>query len=381
MFAPNQFHWHIVDSQSFPLLLDGAYAILAQKGSPAGMRYTKEDVMHVVAYAADRGINVIVEIDMPGHAFAGPASFPGPSLLQCGGEADWWGIANEPPPGSLRLNDPAVNTYVSGLINEVAPLFPSAYFGTGGDEVNLNCYGARNTSDMDANGMFPFVQNAHAALEGLGKTPLVWEEMALDFPVTGRALRNGTLVEAWTTSANAARILASNPGVALVHAPSDFFYLDCGTAGDWLRGAQGNATSWCPYVSWSKTYEFDPQTGIRADDLAAGRVLGGEAALWSETADGAVLDATIWPRAAAAAEVFWTGGSFVRDSLGDRNGTGARGDGLRALARTRNVTEALPRLHDVRYRLVDRGVAARPLQPHYCALRPDACLAPPPSRA
>lgn len=345
---------------------------MAQKGSLPGLRYTKEDVGHLVEYAALRGINIIVEIDMPGHTYMGPVSFPGLNLTQCGGKTDWWNYANEPPPGSLKLNDAAVSKYVDGLLTEVASLFPGKYFSTGGDEVDLGCYGVKRKSDIDVRGIKPFVGHAHEVLAQQGKTPIVWEEMAIDFPATGRSLQNDTIVESWTTSTNVGKILKSNPNVHLIHAPSDYFYLDCGLAGNWLRGAPGSATSWCPYVPWSKTYEFDPLEGTDVTPNGASRVLGGEATLWSETVDGNVLDGWIWPRAAAASEVFWTGPSFVRHNNHSRG---------KASTIQRSVTEALPRLHDVRFRMVDRGVAAQPLQPFYCALRPDACFSGPRARA
>lgn len=360
----NQFHWHIADSQSFPLVLQDEYAELSQKGAASpGLTYSRDDVAHLVAYAAERGINVNVEIDMPGHEYEGVKNFgqSAGDLLQCGGEAEWWTVANEPPPGSLKLNTSAAYTYISGLIKQVAPLFPSAYFGTGGDEVNLACYNVTNASQIDADGMKPFLANAHDAISASGKTPMVWEEMALDFPATGKSLRKGTIVETWTNSSNVGRVLEANPDVYLIHAPSDFFYLDCGTSGAWLTGSPGNATYWCPFVSWSKMYEFDPFNGTSAVPGGKDRVLGGEAALWSETVDGPSLDATIWPRAASAAEVFWTGASYTSE------GTNIK----------RNVTLAMPRMHDIRFRMADRAIAARPLQPLYCALRPGQCNAMP----
>jgi hexosaminidase len=74
----------------------------------------------------------------------------------------------------------------------------------------------------------------------------------------------------------------------------------------------------------------------------------GQSLLWTEQSDPSNLDPVVWPRAAASAEVFWTGAN-------------------------RNVTEALPRLHDIRYRMVQRGVRAIALQPEWCAVRPYAC--------
>lgn len=79
----------------------------------------------------------------------------------------------------------------------------------------------------------------------------------------------------------------------------------------------------------------------------------GQIPLWSEQSGPENLDSIVWPRAASAAEVFWSGGMS--------NGTPL------------NVTQALPRLHDVRYRMVQRGVRAINLQPEWCALRPGLC--------
>lgn len=83
-------------------------------------------------------------------------------------------------------------------------------------------------------------------------------------------------------------------------------------------------------------------------------VLGGQSLLWAEQSGPDNLDTIVWPRAAASAEVFWTGGKLP-------DGTAV------------STKEALPRLHDIRYRMVQRGVKAVNLQPHWCALRPDKC--------
>ena len=87
-------------------------------------------------------------------------------------------------------------------------------------------------------------------------------------------------------------------------------------------------------------------------------VLGGQHLLWAEQSGPENLDPIVWPRAAASAEVFWTGP--VRDGDGDG------GDG-------RDVRTALPRLHELVYRFRRRGVRAISLQPEWCALRPSKC--------
>ncbi|PIL35147.1 hypothetical protein GSI_02936 [Ganoderma sinense ZZ0214-1] len=163
--------------------------------------------------------------------------------------------------------------------------------------------------------------------------------MVLDHNVT---LSNETVVLVWISSANAAAVVEKN--FRLVHAPSDYFYLDCG-GGEWIGGAVGN--SWCdPFKTWTKAYTFDPQANISASQ--AHLVLGGEQALWAEQSGPENLDPIVWPRAAASAEVFWTGPGG-------------------------NLSEALPRLHDVAFRLRQRGVKAIQLQPMWCALRAGKC--------
>ncbi|KAE8215145.1 hypothetical protein CF327_g1564 [Tilletia walkeri] len=352
----NMFHWHIVDAQSFPLQLPGKLAVLSEKGAYSpDMVYTSDDIAHLVDYAAARGINVNVEIDMPGHMYEGVRDYD-PSIIVCPNQRDWPSWANEPPSGQIALNNTAAQSFASDLIAATASLFPSPYFSTGGDEVNLACYNATTPAQIDATLLKPFIESAHDAVVKAGKRPLVWEEMAINFPETGKSLRNGTIVEAWTSSVNVEAILKStNEGVKLIHAPSDFFYLDCG-AGGWLGDAP-DRQSWCPFVTWQKSYTFDPFNGTQNIPNGQARVLGGEAALWSEQADEFSLDGYLWPRAGSAAEVFWTGASYLDAGL----------------SASRNVTEALPRLHELRFRLVDRGYAARPLQPYWCALRPGEC--------
>jgi hypothetical protein len=80
-------------------------------------------------------------------------------------------------------------------------------------------------------------------------------------------------------------------------------------------------------------------------------------ALWGEQSDENVLDGLLWPRAASAAEVYWTGASATTNGKTDQ----------------RSMTEALPRLHDWRYRIVGRGIQATPIQPLWCALRDGQC--------
>ncbi|KAM5540844.1 hypothetical protein V8D89_005488 [Ganoderma adspersum] len=332
-------------NQSFPLVIPG-FTELANAGAyDPTMMYSPSDVKDVVDYAGARGIDVMVEIDTPGHTMIIAAAHP--EYMACVESSPWSTFANDPPAGQLRLASPAVTNFTAEMLAAAARMFRSTLMSTGGDEINAKCYeqDAETQADLKSSGrtleqaLDVFTQKTHGAIGAVGKTPAVWEEMVLDHNVT---LSNETVVLVWLSSANAAKVAEKN--FRLVHAPSDYFYLSCG-GGEWIGGVV--ADSWCdPFKTWQKAYTFDPRANIT--DSQAHLVLGGEQALWSVQSGPENLDSTVWPRAAASAEVFWTGPPG-------------------------NVTEALPRLHDIAFRMRRRGVQAIQLQPMWCALRPGKC--------
>ncbi|KAJ7862321.1 N-acetylhexosaminidase [Mycena leptocephala] len=342
----NTLHWHVVDSQSFPLVIPG-YTVLSQKGAySASSVYTPSDVKDIVSYAAARGIDVIPEIDTPGHTSVISKAFP--EHIACAEATPWASFANEPPAGQLRLASEATVKFTAGMLKAAAGLFQSQFFSTGGDEINANCYtqdSETQTSLSSSNKTFAealdaFTQANHAALKSVGKSAVVWEEMVLDFPVT---LANDTIVMVWISSSDVQAV--AETGFRIVHAASDYFYLDCGHGG-WV-GAFPTGNSWCdPFKTWQHAYVFDPVANLTT--AQAERVLGGQSLLWTEQSSPENLDSTTWPRAASTAELFWSGPG---------------GD----------VETALPRLHEVVYRFRQRGVAANSLQPEWCVLRPGAC--------
>ncbi|KZV60324.1 glycoside hydrolase family 20 protein [Peniophora sp. CONT] len=344
----NMFHWHIVDSQSFPLQIPG-FMQLAEKGAyDADSVYTPEDVQTIIDYAGERGIDVVVEIDVPGHT--GVISHAHPEHIACFGKQPWEHYAAEPPAGQLRLASQSTVSFTSSLLRAAAKMFPGAYFSTGGDEVNMRCYeeDEDTAAELAEKGLTAvkaldgFTEAVHGALKEEGKTPVVWQEMVLNYAVS--SLSPETLVMIWISSAHAAAIASQN--YRIVHSPSDYFYLDCGTGG-WL-GDDPTGISWCdPFKTWQKAYTFDPLASLSPDQHHL--VMGGQSLLWAEQADSDNLDQLTWPRAAAAAEVFWTGGK--------------RG----------SSKEALGRIHEVAFRMKKRGVRASPLQPHWCATHPGEC--------
>ncbi|KAG5644765.1 hypothetical protein DXG03_007673 [Asterophora parasitica] len=342
----NTLHWHVVDAQSFPLVVPGFTELSSTGAYSASQVYSTADVQDIVSYAAARGINVMAEIDTPGHTSVIARSHP--EHIACFEASPWTQFANEPPAGQLRLASASTTNFTTSLLKAAAALFPSKTFSTGGDELNANCYNkdAATQADLAAQkktlnqALDTFTQAIHKGLRDVGKRAVVWEEMVIDHPVT---LANDTIALVWISSANAATV--AQKGFKFIHAASDYFYLDCG-GGGWV-GQNPNGNSWCdPFKTWQKSYSFNPTANLT--EAQKKLVLGGQHLLWTEQAGPTNLDSIVWPRAASAAEVFWSGPG---------------GD----------IGKALPRLHDVSFRFVQRGVRAIPLQPLWCALRPGKC--------
>ncbi|SCZ90115.1 BZ3500_MvSof-1268-A1-R1_Chr1-3g01786 [Microbotryum saponariae] len=345
----NVFHWsvrvvHATDSQSWPLSLP-AFPELAKAGAYSHDQiYSTSDIKRVQKYANLRGISVLLEIDMPGHTASIADAYP--QYVACANQ-DWTKYANEPPTGQLKLGDAETRKFASAVVKDASSLMKSPYFSIGGDEINEVCYQIDPTTSAAlkqrsiSSLLKTFFDSVHGVLEVAKKTPVVWEDIVLKHNVSAGGKK--AIVMTWISATSVQALVQK--GYRVVHASSDYLYLDCG-GGAWVGGTTGN--SWCdPFKSWQKMYSFDPYAKITSSQRRL--IMGGETLLWSEQSDGSNLDPTTWPRAAAAAEVFWTNNA------------------------SRRAIDALPRLHDWRYRAVQRGVAAIPIGPEYCALRPGAC--------
>ncbi|PRP88663.1 beta-hexosaminidase 2 [Planoprotostelium fungivorum] len=347
----NVFHWHIVDSQSFPLR-SNAVPELADKGAYRKkgklLVYNEDDVRTIVQHGIERGVRVIPELDMPGHTRSWAWSHPEISVCI---DSDWTKNAAEPPAGQLDPINPATYQLLDRLLSDIAPWFADTYWhavlreGEGGDEVKFTCWNEsssirdwmqqHNTQDMNQLVQL-FAAKLYTMIDNQGKVPILWEEMVLDFGVKAPS---ESVVQVWRGVPAVSKV--TSMGYKTVVSSNDYWYLDCGRGG-FVDG--GN--SWCdPYKSWQTVYQFDIVAGLSEEQSSL--IMGGEVCLWAEQVDPINLDRILWPRSAAAAEVLWSG----KDKKGQQ----------------RDAKEAMPRFWDMRERLVEAGVAAEPLQPLYCA--------------
>ncbi|KAK9899280.1 glycoside hydrolase family 20 protein [Cystobasidium minutum MCA 4210] len=348
----NYFHWHITDSQSWPLLIPSHPELSGEGAYSQEKVYTLKQVKDVFEHANRIGIEVMLEIDVPGHT--GSIALSHSDLLSCT-DLHWNknGVAAEPNPGQLKPTSEDALKLVKEIFRDIAKVIPGRLLGTGGDEVNKKCFENDTSvqSVLTANGqtidqaIAHFVTEAHKTVIESAKVPVVWEESVIG--ETAAQLDPSTIVTSWKS--NTSIVNVTQAGYRSIQAWYEHGYLDCGM-GAWV----GAGDHWCKFVSWWTMYDsLKSLESLSAEQKKL--VMGGQASLWSEQAGPEVVDALIWPRAAAVGEVWW---------LGEQ---GVNGQGL-------NATGALGRLHDFRYRLVQRNIAARPLQPHWCALRPEQCL-------
>ncbi len=279
----NVLHWHLSEDQGFRVE-SRVFPRLHQMGSD-GLYYTQAQVREVVRYAADRGIRVVPEFDMPAHTQAWLVGYPelsagkGPFDL-----ARTWGVFDP----VLDPTSERTYAFLGRFVAEMAGLFPDAYFHIGGDEVNgrqwdaspavaafRKRHGFATNDDLQAY----FNRRVAAILKSRGKIMVGWDE------VLHKDLPKNAVVQSWRgqkSLADAAR--AGFSGIL-----SNGYYLD---------------------YMWpaSRHYAVDP-TGKDAaalPDEAKARILGGEACMWAEWVTPETIDSRIWPRMAAVAERYWS---------------------------------------------------------------------------
>jgi hexosaminidase len=269
----NVFHWHLSDDQGFRVE-SKRWPKLQEMGSD-GNFYTQADVRHIVEYARDRGIRVIPEFDLPGHAtswlvgYPELASAPGPYEIQ-----RRWGIF-EPTMDPTRDE---TYRFLDAFLDEMTPLFPDRFFHIGGDEVEetqwkmsatiqafAREHGLADSAQLHAY----FNRRLQELVKRHGKTMVGWDE------VLAPGLASDTVIQSWRGPQSLAE--AGRKGFRGIL--SSGYYLD-------------------HLLPASTHYAVDPGDGDS--------ILGGEACMWSEYVSAETVESRVWPRMAAIAERFWS---------------------------------------------------------------------------
>ena len=276
----NRLHLHLTDDQgwrleilSWPLLTEVGGS--TQVGGGPGGFYTQDEYRDLVAFAAERFITVVPEIDMPGHCNAALASYG--ELTPSGSPTELYTGTNVGF-STLMIGDEATLGFVDDVLGEVVALTPGAWVHLGADE-------AHETSDEDYR---TFLQAVHPMLTGRGKTLVGWDEVAR------AGLTEPYVLQWWNNAENAAA--AAGP---VISSPASHAYLDMAYDEDSRVGA-----FWAGFTDLEDAYTWEVvPPGVDAD-----RVLGLEAPLWTElpeTWDEA--EYLLWPRLAGHAELAWSG--------------------------------------------------------------------------
>uniref|UniRef100_A0A1A9VDI0 Beta-hexosaminidase n=1 Tax=Glossina austeni TaxID=7395 RepID=A0A1A9VDI0_GLOAU len=320
--------------------------------------YTHQDIIQIVEYGRQRGIRVMPEFDVPAHVGEGWQSKN--ITTACFKATPWSNYCASPPCGQL---DPTINdTYsiLQDIYQEMFNLFDPDVFHMGGDEVFLRCWKDKRSindwmtgsnwrlHDSDFMDLWGYFQmKAMRTVDTVAKhkqVPIILWTSHLTNPahISKYLNKDRYIIQIWTKHSDPQVLGILKRGFRIIVSNNDALYLDCGGS-DWLQ-ATNNGCS--PYIIWQRVYDN------RMENIAetyVSKVLGAEAAVWSEQIDEQNLDQRVWPRASALAERLWSNPSD-------------------------NWQKALDRMRLHRENLVENGIAAEPIQPEWCLQNPKNCV-------
>jgi hexosaminidase len=267
-------------------------------GQPHGGFYTQADIRQMAAYARERFVNLVPEIEMPGHAQAAIAAYP--ELGNTGEKLEvWtrWGVNRN----VFNVNESTI-VFLQNVLEEVLAMFPGRYIHVGGDEVPLDQWKASREAqarmkelglrrEIELHGYF--IRRMDKYLTERGRRLVGWDEI-----LEGGADRSA-VVMSWR--GNKGGIEAARKGHDVVMAPNTHTYFDY-----YQAKTPGEPLAIGGFVPLEKVYEFDPvPPELTAEE--AKRILGAQGQLWAEyMPTPAAVEYMAFPRAAALAEVVWT---------------------------------------------------------------------------
>jgi hexosaminidase len=284
LYKLNRLHLHLTDDQGWRLAIRSRPRLTRVGSSTAvgggrGGHLTQREYRRLVAYAAERFVELVPEIDMPGHVNAALSAY---GELACNGVAPAPYTGIEVGFSSLCIRREETYGFVDDVLGELAALTPGPYLHIGGDE----------PLSTDPDDYRFFIERVQRIVRAHGKRTLGWEEIA-------RApIRRTTLVQHWHDPELARA--AVGKGAKLVLSPATKTYLDMKYARSSELGL-----SWAGTTSVRSAYDWDPATLV--DGVGERDVAGVEAPLWSETiSTRAGLDHLAFPRLLGVAEIGWS---------------------------------------------------------------------------
>jgi hexosaminidase len=325
----NRFHWHLTDDQGWRIEIKALPKLTSvgawradRKGkwmnitTPAldepktyGGFYTQEDIKEIVAYAKSKFIEVIPEIDVPGHSMAINAAYPElsttpnyPFQVNAGDEfMDWEGLNGHPTAmidNSLDPSNEKVYEYLDKIMTEVAPLFPFEYIHMGGDENAKNNWekspnvqalmkreGLKDQNEVQSY----FVRRMQKIINSKGKKMMGWNEI-LQGGLTGDAA-----VMSWQGVKGG--IEAAKQGHKVVMSPNDYNYID------YYQGEPTAEGKVYRGLRMKTTYGFEPVP----EGVDPNLILGNQANQWTEQLQTMrKVQYMTWPRGLAVAETNWS---------------------------------------------------------------------------
>lgn len=324
MHKLNTFHWHLTEDQGwrieikkYPRLTEvGAYRAstppYGNRGASDGKRYggfyTQKEIRDIVAYAAQRHITIVPEIDMPGHMAAAIASYP---EFGCTDVPDYnpevktsWGVH----PYVLAPSEETFH-FVENMLGEICDLFPSKYIHIGGDEAPKGQWkkskiaqdvikreGLHNEHDLQSY----FIRRVEKMLEKRGRLLIGWDE------IREGGLSPNSAVMSWRGVKGG--IDSAREGHDVVMAPNSHTYFDHYQNPKNKEMAKGDRFEAIGgFLPINKVYSFDPVLPGTLSPDEQKHVLGVQAQLWTEymkTWD--KVEYMAFPRVSAIAEVAWT---------------------------------------------------------------------------
>jgi len=317
----NVFHWHLSEDQGwrieikrYPLLTEigsvrretviGRYDKTDESrnrydGKPYGGFYTQDDVRAIVAYAAERYIEVIPEIDMPGHMLGALASYP---QLGCRGQGYevWthWGISKD----VLCAGKEETFEFVGNVLAEVLDLFPSKFIHVGGDECpkerwkecpacqrRIREEGLANENELQSY----FMHRVEKWLHEHGRELIGWDE------IMQGGISKSAVIMAWTDQFRGTD--AARKGNRVIMTPKWNCYLDYSQTSDPEKYEPIGPTR---YLSMRQVYRLDPYDRLKPAEYR--NILGIQGNVWTEyIADFGHVQRMTLPRMAAIAEIAW----------------------------------------------------------------------------